>query len=89
MSTSIGCDAHKRTSQFALLNSHGDLIHQCRIDHVPGAIRDYLSQFSKGTVVALESVGNLSAARQAGIGSWMKSKNQAACPGWRTRQKRK
>ncbi len=58
MATSIGCDAHKRYSLFAVLNSHGELIDQLRVDHVPGAIREYLSQFSKGTVVALESVGH-------------------------------
>ena len=58
MSTSIGCDAHKRTSHFALLNSHGELIHPCRIDHVPGAIKEFLAQFPEGTPVALESVGN-------------------------------
>lgn len=58
MSISIGCDAHKRYSLFAILNSHGQLMDRCRVDHVPGAIREYLSQFPKGTVVALESVGN-------------------------------
>jgi hypothetical protein len=89
MSTSIGCDAHKRTSLFAVLNSHGELIDQLRVDHVPGAIKEYLSQFPEGTPTALESVGNLSAARQAGIGSSMKSRRRAVCPGWHMRAKAK
>jgi transposase len=58
MSYSIGCDAHKRYSFFAVLNSHGEQIDQRRVDHVPGAIKEYLSQFPEGTPVALESVGN-------------------------------
>jgi len=88
-SGSIGCDAHKRHSHFAVWNSHGELIKQCRIDHVHGAIREFLAQFPEGTPIALESEGNLSAARQAGIGLSMKSKHQAACPGWHMQQKRK
>ena len=58
MSYSIGCDAHKRYSLFAILNSQGQLLDRCRVNYVPGAIREYLSQFPEGTVVALESVGH-------------------------------
>jgi hypothetical protein len=58
MSTSIGCDAHKRYSLFVVLNSHGEQIDQRGVDHVPGAIKEYLSQFPEGTAVALESVGH-------------------------------
>jgi len=58
MSISIGCDAHKRYSLFAILNSHGELIDQHRVDHVPGAIKEFLAQFPEGTPIALESIGN-------------------------------
>ena len=58
MTYSIGCDAHKRYSLFAVLNSQGKLIQQQRINHVRGAIMDFLTQFPSGTPVALESVGN-------------------------------
>jgi transposase len=58
MSYSIGCDAHKRYSPFSVLNSEGVKFAQCRIDHAPGAIKEFLSQFPACTPVALESVGN-------------------------------
>ena len=54
----IGCDAHKRFSQFAVRDANGRLCQQRRIEHEPGAIRDFLVQFPSGTPVALESVGN-------------------------------
>ena len=54
----IGCDAHKRYSIFAVIDDQGTLREEQRIDHTPGAIRDYLSAFPEGTPVALESVGN-------------------------------
>jgi len=54
----IGCDAHKRYSVFAVLDSSGQLVRQTRINHEPGAIRDFLADFPEGTPVALESVGN-------------------------------
>lgn len=58
MSYSIGCDAHKRYSLFAVLNSQGKLQQRQRINHERGAIMDFLVQFFEGTPVALESVGN-------------------------------
>jgi hypothetical protein len=58
MTYSIGCDAHKRYPLFAVLNSQGKLLQQQRINHVRGAIMDFLIQFPSGTPVALESVGN-------------------------------
>ncbi len=54
----IGCDAHKRFSQFAVRDESGRLCLQKRIEHDPGAIREFLSQYPSGTPVALESVGN-------------------------------
>ncbi len=58
MSLSIGCDAHKRYSLFAVLNRQGQSIRRDRVNHERGAITDYLSQFPEGTPVALESIGN-------------------------------
>ena len=54
----IGCDAHKHFSLFAVLDDDGHLHERIRINHAPGAIKNYLSQFPEGTTVALESVGN-------------------------------
>ena len=54
----VGCDAHKHYSLFAVMDEAGQLREKKRVNHVRGAIRDYLSQFPKGTPVALESVGN-------------------------------
>ena len=54
----IGCDAHKHFSLFAVLGGNGDPVQQTRVGHVPGAIGAFLSQFPEGTPVALETVGN-------------------------------
>lgn len=54
----IGCDAHKRFSMFAVMGANGKVQQQVRIDHEPGAIQDFLSTFPEGTKVALETVGN-------------------------------
>jgi transposase len=54
----IGCDAHKKFSQFAVRDATGRLCLQRRIEHEPGAIREFLAQYPSGTPVALESVGN-------------------------------
>lgn len=54
----IGCDAHKRFSQFAVLNDKGQMHQQMRVDHHPDGLYIYLSQFPEGTPVALECVGN-------------------------------
>ena len=55
---SIGCDAHKRYSVFAVLDADGILVRRQRVDHQRGAIREFLKDFPEGTAVALESVGN-------------------------------
>jgi len=54
----VGCDAHRRYSQFAVLDQNGQLRQQTRVDHEPGAIRAFLEGLPDGTPVALESVGN-------------------------------
>ncbi len=54
----IGCDAHKHYSFFAVLDARGRLVEEQRGAHHPGAIRAYLSRFPAGTPVALETVGN-------------------------------
>ena len=54
----VGCDAHKHYSLFSVLDHHGQLIQRTRVNHEPGAIRAFLSQFPPGTPVALETVGN-------------------------------
>ena len=54
----IGCDAHKRSSQFAVRDGAGKLCQQSRIEHEPGAIREFLQKYPAGTPVALETVGN-------------------------------
>ena len=54
----IGCDAHKHYSVFAVLDKSGKLHTQMRVDHDRGAIQAFLEEFPEGTPVALESVGN-------------------------------
>jgi len=54
----LGCDAHKRYSQFAVLDEQGPVLRQVRVPHERGAIRAFVSHFPSGTPVALESVGN-------------------------------
>ena len=54
----IGCDAHKHYSLFAVFDRQGKPVKRTRVNHEPGAIRAFLSQFPQGTPVALETVGN-------------------------------
>ena len=54
----VGCDAHKHFSLFAVLDGGGNLVQRTRVGHVPGAIVAFLAQFPQGTPVALETVGN-------------------------------
>jgi transposase len=58
MNTIIGCDAHRRYSLFAVLDTHTLSVVQTRVNHQPGAIREFLSGYPEGTPVALETVGN-------------------------------
>ena len=54
----IGCDAHKRYSQFTVLDGQARVRERKRVEHTPGAIREYLAQYPAGTPVAVECVGN-------------------------------
>lgn len=54
----IGCDAHKRYSQFSVLDWKAGVQDRRRLEHATGAIKKYLSKFPEGTPVALECVGN-------------------------------
>jgi hypothetical protein len=55
---SIGCDAHKRYSQFEVQDQQGYVLDRTRVNHTRGAIQQYLADFAQGTPVALEAVGN-------------------------------
>ena len=55
---SIGCDAHKRYSQFEAEDGAGKVLDRTRVMHDCGAILEYLVRYPEGTAVALESVGN-------------------------------
>jgi len=54
----VGCDAHRRYSQFAVLDQDGQLCEQTRVDHERGSIQGFLENLPEGTPVALETVGN-------------------------------
>lgn len=54
----IGCDAHKRYSQFSVIDAMGRVYLQKRVNHDRGATHEFLSRFPKGTPVAFESIGN-------------------------------
>ena len=54
----VGCDAHRHFSLFAVLDGKGDLVQRTRLGYVPGAIGAFLSHFPEGTPVALETVGH-------------------------------
>jgi hypothetical protein len=44
----VGCDAHRRYSQFAVLDQHGQLCGQTRVDHEPGAIQAFQEGLPEG-----------------------------------------
>lgn len=54
----IGCDAHKRYSRFAAVNSDGQLVSSTRVEHVAALYRGYLGRLPVGTPIAIETVGN-------------------------------
>ena len=54
----VGCDAHRRFFQDAILDQDGQLQHWARVDREPGAIHAFLVDLPEGTPVALETVGN-------------------------------
>jgi transposase len=54
----VGCDAHKHYSLFTVRDPAGQVVQRTRVNHAPGAIRAFLSQFPPSTPVALETVGH-------------------------------
>jgi transposase len=58
MNTIIGCDAHRRYSIFAIFDITTLSFDQVRVNHQPNAVLEFLSDFPKGTPVALKTVGN-------------------------------
>jgi transposase len=55
---SIGLDAHKRYSQFEVLDHLGKTLSKGRLQHDRGTLQKFFAQFPPGTPVALETVGN-------------------------------
>jgi len=54
----IALDAHKRYSQVCVQQKDGRLLCEKRIEHSKGRISDFLSDWTAGTPVAVETVGN-------------------------------
>ena len=54
----IAMDAHKRYSQVCVQNKKGQFLCEKRIDHRKGTIKQFLSNWTQGANVALETVGN-------------------------------
>ena len=54
----IALDSHKRYSQVCVQNQAGHLLCEKRIEHRRGQIADFLSQWTAGSAVAVETVGN-------------------------------
>jgi transposase len=54
----IAFDSHKRYTLCSVADDQGNVLQEDRIDHVRGAIREYLSQFESGLAVAVETIGN-------------------------------
>ena len=54
----IALDAHKRYSQVCVQKQDGRFLCEQRINHNKGAIKKFLSNWTPGAKVALETVGN-------------------------------
>ncbi len=54
----IALDAHKRYSQVCVQKQDGQFLCERRINHSKGAIKGFLSRWTAGSYVALETVGN-------------------------------
>ena len=54
----IGCDAHKRYSQFAVLDEQGQLYGQAKVVHTRGSLKEFLRTLPEPGKVALETIGN-------------------------------
>jgi hypothetical protein len=49
----IGCDAHKRYSQFTVLDGKARVQERKRVEHRVGAIQEYLARYPVGTPLPL------------------------------------
>ena len=54
----IALDAHKCYSQVCVQRKNGQLIYEKRINHAKGQIAEFLTKWTAGSSVALETVGN-------------------------------
>ena len=54
----IALDAHKRYSQACVQKQNGQFLCERRINHSKGAIKRFLSNWTTGSYVALETIGN-------------------------------
>jgi transposase len=54
----IALDSHKRYSQVCVQKQDGQILCEGRIDHAKGDIRAFLSRWTEGSPVAVETVGN-------------------------------
>lgn len=54
----IAFDSHKHYTFCSVEDTLGNLLAEHRIEHERGSIRDYLSQFTPGSSVAVETIGN-------------------------------
>ena len=54
----IAFDAHKRYTQVSVETEDGERRYEGRIDHVRGALQQFLRTRERGSPVAVETVGN-------------------------------
>src|SRR5574341_2182598 len=54
----IAFDAHKRYTQVSVETADGERRYEGRIDHVRGALQQFLATCERGSPVAVETVGN-------------------------------
>lgn len=54
----IAMDSHKRYSQLCVQQKDGKFLCEKRIEHKKGQISEFLSRWSSGSAVALETIGN-------------------------------
>jgi len=54
----IAMDSHKRYSQICVQDSKGSFISEKRIEHQRGNVMEFLSKYSRGDSVAIETIGN-------------------------------
>lgn len=54
----IAFDSHKRYTFASVSGEDGKLIEEARVEHEPGAVRDFLSYWDSGSPVAVETIGN-------------------------------